>query len=107
SSASSARSSVPSSSTTWFHAVELEDRKSTRLNSSHVAISYAVFCLKKKICVNLRNLWFLPPPQVGEPSGTHSRIARPSGLTSIQLFVRFRSFAYNKMLAAETQLIST
>src|SRR5690625_648892 len=26
-----------------------EDRKSTRLNSSHVAISYAVFCLKKKI----------------------------------------------------------
>src|SRR5690625_3631965 len=25
-----------------------DDRKSTRLNSSHVAISYAVFCLKKK-----------------------------------------------------------
>src|SRR5690554_7043415 len=28
------------------------DRKSTRLNSSHVRISYAVFCLKKKIRVN-------------------------------------------------------
>src|SRR5699024_5336490 len=27
---------------------EFEDRKSTRLNSSHVSISYAVFCLKKK-----------------------------------------------------------
>src|SRR5439155_24326709 len=27
---------------------ERTDRKSTRLNSSHVAISYAVFCLKKK-----------------------------------------------------------
>src|SRR5699024_11823294 len=27
---------------------EKEDRKSTRLNSSHVSISYAVFCLKKK-----------------------------------------------------------
>src|SRR5207249_6694039 len=27
---------------------EREDRKSTRLNSSHVSISYAVFCLKKK-----------------------------------------------------------
>src|SRR5437868_10501201 len=26
----------------------LRDRKSTRLNSSHVSISYAVFCLKKK-----------------------------------------------------------
>src|SRR5437660_4168746 len=29
-------------------AVDRGDRKSTRLNSSHVAISYAVFCLKKK-----------------------------------------------------------
>src|SRR5437762_6687090 len=29
-------------------ATELEDRKSTRLNSSHRCISYAVFCLKKK-----------------------------------------------------------
>src|SRR5690625_6378260 len=29
-------------------AVSSKDRKSTRLNSSHVAISYAVFCLKKK-----------------------------------------------------------
>src|SRR5690625_7083964 len=30
------------------------DRKSTRLNSSHVAISYAVFCLKKKQITTLR-----------------------------------------------------
>src|SRR3989442_3311888 len=29
--------------------VKSRDRKSTRLNSSHVRISYAVFCLKKKI----------------------------------------------------------
>src|SRR3712207_8451863 len=29
--------------------VSLKDRKSTRLNSSHANISYAVFCLKKKI----------------------------------------------------------
>src|SRR3712207_7377283 len=28
--------------------VEVQDRKSTRLNSSHANISYAVFCLKKK-----------------------------------------------------------
>src|SRR5690606_40082301 len=41
-----------------------EDRKSTRLNSSHVKISYAVFCLKKKTdgvrirCVSVRGqLW--------------------------------------------------
>src|SRR3712207_7738987 len=31
----------------WF-AVMIGDRKSTRLNSSHANISYAVFCLKKK-----------------------------------------------------------
>src|SRR5207253_6865307 len=31
-----------------YVAVSTGDRKSTRLNSSHVAISYAVFCLKKK-----------------------------------------------------------
>src|SRR5437773_6226957 len=28
--------------------VRVQDRKSTRLNSSHITISYAVFCLKKK-----------------------------------------------------------
>src|SRR5438034_2151710 len=32
-----------------------EDRKSTRLNSSHTVISYAVFCLKKKKKVKIRN----------------------------------------------------
>src|SRR2546426_2052077 len=34
----------------WFDPKrdEISDRKSTRLNSSHLVISYAVFCLKKK-----------------------------------------------------------
>src|SRR5438034_6276910 len=32
-----------------------EDRKSTRLNSSHTVISYAVFCLKKKNKVNVNS----------------------------------------------------
>src|SRR3712207_7316526 len=35
-------------SDTRVRAVRQEDRKSTRLNSSHANISYAVFCLKKK-----------------------------------------------------------
>src|SRR5436309_4114288 len=34
--------------TGWHSAMLEPDRKSTRLNSSHVKISYAVFCLKKK-----------------------------------------------------------
>src|SRR5690554_7417410 len=32
----------------WGQGISSVDRKSTRLNSSHVRISYAVFCLKKK-----------------------------------------------------------
>src|SRR5438309_6312314 len=35
---------------------EVIDRKSTRLNSSHSSISYAVFCLKKKIRVRDRRV---------------------------------------------------
>src|SRR5207302_2736558 len=34
--------------TYYAYALTKQDRKSTRLNSSHVKISYAVFCLKKK-----------------------------------------------------------
>src|SRR5256885_7873734 len=41
---------------------DLVDRKSTRLNSSHLVISYAVFCLKKK----------------KKHTATHSRALRPS-----------------------------
>src|SRR5437773_12241987 len=47
--------SWPAAATAWLAAtadaaskLRIEDRKSTRLNSSHITISYAVFCLKKK-----------------------------------------------------------
>src|SRR5690349_22507148 len=40
------------------------DRKSTRLNSSHVEISYAVFCLKKKISRKNAHLTVLDPVSV-------------------------------------------
>src|SRR3712207_8454425 len=36
---------------------ESRDRKSTRLNSSHANISYAVFCLKKKKKINLTHVY--------------------------------------------------
>src|SRR5207245_10625044 len=43
------KSCVPSTSNAWrTPGIDLIDRKSTRLNSSHGSISYAVFCLKKK-----------------------------------------------------------
>src|SRR5207249_4968117 len=42
------RRRVPQPGATGEKGRALQDRKSTRLNSSHVSISYAVFCLKKK-----------------------------------------------------------
>src|SRR5207302_3869683 len=43
-----ALTALPLNEIKYYHLRE-GDRKSTRLNSSHVKISYAVFCLKKKI----------------------------------------------------------
>jgi len=42
-----------------FYGDPTADRKSTRLNSSHITISYAVFCLKKKNTIH--NIQPLPP----------------------------------------------
>src|SRR5436309_4671669 len=44
----------PTYTLAWFNRalLRLKDRKSTRLNSSHVKTSYAVFCLKKKMITN-------------------------------------------------------
>src|SRR5690349_22813162 len=39
----------------------IQDRKSTRLNSSHVEISYAVFCLNKKKILTAAGLHAKPP----------------------------------------------
>src|SRR5690349_23804214 len=42
----------------------MRDRKSTRLNSSHVEISYAVFCLKKKKSRRAERVAILVQPRV-------------------------------------------
>src|SRR4051812_49601202 len=44
------------------------DRKSTRLNSSHMSISYAVFCLKKKKRYHQSRHGFAPRSTVRRPS---------------------------------------
>src|SRR2546429_3168742 len=50
----------------YLHGVNPLDRKSTRLNSSHGYISYAVFCLKKKnhriIDLTQSTWWYTTPP---------------------------------------------
>src|ERR1017187_10625080 len=43
------------------------DRKSTRLNSSHRCISYAVFCLKKKKDPNQQTFQTCPPSSTADP----------------------------------------
>src|SRR5262245_62608054 len=57
-----------------------EDRKSTRLNSSHLGISYAVFCLKKKTetphpTCRCRTA---PPMQTAQGSYSPERNSRPA-----------------------------
>src|SRR5256885_7081792 len=47
----------------------VKDRKSTRLNSSHLVISYAVFCLKKKNILAFTGLFFGKPPRASRLVG--------------------------------------
>src|SRR5256885_5506323 len=58
---------------------QVEDRKSTRLNSSHLVISYAVFCLKKKKII-ARQTW----------NGGHPPTSRGSMYTANRPFARIR-----------------
>src|SRR2546427_8983303 len=57
-----------------------EDRKSTRLNSSHSQISYAVFCLKKK---KTKAETISPVPSSGYPTGAPDNTYRCSGQSSV------------------------
>src|SRR5436305_11383717 len=54
-----------------------QDRKSTRLNSSHVRISYAVFCLKKKKKQPRRGGCPADPPSTGRPPMVRWSCSRP------------------------------
>src|SRR2546430_9835714 len=68
--------------------INARDRKSTRLNSSHSQISYAVFCLKKKkephgqSCAGAGDRLFCPSPHTGDhpdlPDDAVRSFARPS-----------------------------
>src|SRR3712207_7965536 len=81
----------------------VEDRKSTRLNSSHANISYAVFCLKKKITTPYHVLGtdsaphsVLTPNLSGSRRGTPSYASTtPEGLKSIRLNSSQASISYD------------
>src|SRR6266540_1167847 len=78
------------------------DRKSTRLNSSHITISYAVFCLKKKKLTTIVN---------------HTGARRPTGNSRVptsfspvvhsrELHCRFNLFFFNDTATTEIYTLS-
>src|SRR5256885_3541121 len=70
-----------------FHSARRADRKSTRLNSSHLVISYAVFCLKKKI--NKPEPWGIAEIPTTFPSDPRSRVIhRPNTIHERALLSR-------------------
>src|SRR2546426_4574506 len=48
------------------------DRKSTRLNSSHLVISYAVFCLKKKNIITKKGRWYVSTKKISPLTDIHT-----------------------------------
>src|SRR2546421_1556601 len=63
------------------NSLRARDRKSTRLNSSHDQISYAVFCLKKKKKSPLSKLnWTWSHQNSRHPIGQHDRALRRTNL---------------------------
>src|SRR3989440_20100 len=72
------------------------DRKSTRLNSSHDQISYAVFCLKKKkeLFADLPALTRSQCEVASDPSGPYVRVEKQSHVTSIIFFVHWIRYGH-------------
>src|SRR5947207_4900562 len=81
------------------------DRKSTRLNSSHTVISYAVFCLKKKKSVTMRLATdeVNPRPTRDVQGRVYTKVAR--GLAELQ--VAHRTGAYTHLAASAAARMSS
>src|SRR5215813_10136835 len=72
----------------WLRA-SAQDRKSTRLNSSHVRISYAVFCLKKKR-FDSQHLHLQRPDQVRKPLARGFVLSATSYSDDIAMYIACR-----------------
>src|SRR5207249_5346044 len=84
-----------------------QDRKSTRLNSSHVSISYAVFCLKKK-SHTLEDLFEVHTVRTGDtffvPPGTAHSIGPNLIVCELQEYsdLTYRVYDYGRLGASGT-----
>src|SRR6516165_8738626 len=86
------------------------DRKSTRLNSSHSQISYAVFCLKKKKTRKdpdtLRKKWMKVRHMLGPLSSLHSGILAKAGGATEQSRFDLCIFFFNDPATTEIYSLS-
>src|SRR6266571_2004747 len=80
------------------------DRKSTRLNSSHMSISYAVFCLKKK------KTYLRLFSEHGLKLGILDDVAEAAGFTKVAIYLQFPSmvafFFFNDTATTEIYTLS-
>src|SRR2546426_2007883 len=90
--------------------IKFRDRKSTRLNSSHLVISYAVFCLKKKkktirssTLRDQNNPLIKPTSPVKSSSGRHTNNTPPKSQPSTPTLCTHSTRAY--MQTAQSTLI--
>src|SRR5438034_2652226 len=79
------------------------DRKSTRLNSSHTVISYAVFCLKKKNCVD----WAELRRFTGNSRTSSHSITLPTALVDVSTCTSMYSPATESPVLPTTNVAST
>src|SRR5207253_2111726 len=82
-----------------------EDRKSTRLNSSHVAISYAVFCLKKKK-IHCHDIQDLRPTETGGLADRHVIQLRQFAIARILLETFSTTFFFTDTSTTEIYTLS-
>src|SRR3989337_2840875 len=89
-----------------------QDRKSTRLNSSHGSISYAVFCLKKKKQTHQPHTQYhhqarpTSPPQLAHRRLFCGFILRPWALSVRVVFICFFFFFFNDTATTEIYTLS-
>src|SRR5256885_2748505 len=82
----------------------LGDRKSTRLNSSHLVISYAVFCLKKKAerCRYRDQFFMVPPwPEIFRNDAERRHSFDEAAETYETFLQAYASFAYSAAIGAK------
>src|SRR3712207_7900041 len=78
----------------------LRDRKSTRLNSSHANISYAVFCLKKKLpSFANRNLTYRGRPLGSAQGNADSADRKSTRLNSSHANISYAAFCLKNKIA--------